>query len=88
MPHQRTLSLTEAEKTALEQVARSGVKAYQRERAAALLKIASGQSARSESPAVPSSAICWRATCLTVSAGCGKPDSRLGLAIGNTVSNK
>lgn len=44
MATRRTLSLSETEKQALEAVAAHGVKPYQRERAAALLKIASRQS--------------------------------------------
>jgi transposase len=44
MAARRTLTLTAAEKGALEDVAEHAAKAYQRERAAALLKIASGQS--------------------------------------------
>jgi len=44
MATRRTLSLSEAEEQALAAVAAHAAKAYQRERAAALLKIASGQS--------------------------------------------
>jgi transposase len=44
MASRRTLTLSEAEKHELEAVAAHAAKPYQRERAAALLKIASGQS--------------------------------------------
>ena len=44
MPHKRTLKLTAAEKRELEVIRDSHEKTYMRERAAALLKISSGQS--------------------------------------------
>jgi len=44
MAARRTLNLSQTEKDELEAVAAQGAKPYQRERAAALLKIASGQS--------------------------------------------
>jgi hypothetical protein len=45
MATQRQLILSELERCELEQTARTAVKAYQRERASALLKIADGKSA-------------------------------------------
>lgn len=44
MPQRRTLTLTTEQRTELERTVASHVKAYMRERAAALLKIADGQS--------------------------------------------